>query len=137
MILIADIRFDPVVEIKFRSAAPCMRPFRENRVDTETMTQQGNPKETLAATIDNLERVKELPKEVGVLLLAAGVGGVLLPGPIGSPFLIMAGVVLWPRLFLRVEVAFERRFPGLHRQGVRQIKRFLSDLESRYPSKAC
>ncbi len=136
MISIADIRFVRVVEAGSRPDAPCMIPFPESRVDAETKHPEGAPGKTLAATIDDLERVKELPKEVGVLLLAAGVGGVLLPGPIGSPFLIMAGVVLWPKLFMRVEVAFERRFPGLHRQGVRQIKRFLSDLESRYPTKA-
>ena len=89
-----------------------------------------------ADQIDDLARVKEIPKEVGVLLLAAGVGGLLLPGPIGSPFLVMAGVVLWPGVFTRVEVAFERRFPRMHRQGMRQMKRFLTDLERRYPSNA-
>lgn len=105
-------------------------------MDAELKDQEGKAEVDMAASIDDRERVKTLPKEVGVLLLAAGVGGVLLPGPIGSPFLIMAGVVLWPKLFMRIEVAFERRFPSLHRQGVRQMKRFLSDLQSRYPSNA-
>lgn len=84
----------------------------------------------------DLERVKELPKEVGVLLLAAGIGGLLLPGPIGSPFVLMAGVVLWPGAFTRVELAFEHRFPRAHKQGMRQMNRFLNDLERRYPTQA-
>ena len=30
-----------------------------------------------------------LPREVGVLLIVAGMGGILLPGPVGSPFLLL------------------------------------------------
>jgi hypothetical protein len=74
-----------------------------------------------------------LPKEVGVLLIVAGLGGILLPGPIGTPFLLLGAVTLWPRLFMRVEILFQKRFPGTHRKGTRQIKRFLADLDRRYP----
>jgi uncharacterized RDD family membrane protein YckC len=79
------------------------------------------------------ELIGVLPRELGVLLLVAGIGGMLLPGPIGSPFLLLGGVTLWPRLFGKLEVSFQRRFPGIHRQGTRQIKRFLADLDRRYP----
>jgi hypothetical protein len=82
---------------------------------------------------DELQRIRALPKEIGALLIVAGIGGLMLPGPIGSPFLIMGGVVLWPRTFERVEVWFEKRFPTMHHQSVRQIKRFLDDMERRYP----
>src|SRR5262249_5949719 len=75
-----------------------------------------------------------LPKEVGALLIVAGIGGLLLPGPIGSPFLLLGGVTLWPKLFRKLEASFQRRFPAMHRQGMRQVKRFLDDLERRYPS---
>jgi uncharacterized RDD family membrane protein YckC len=74
-----------------------------------------------------------LPKEVGVLLIVAGIGGLLLPGPIGSPFVLLGAVTLWPRAFGKLELAFQQRFPGLHRRGTRQIKRFIADLERRYP----
>ncbi len=77
--------------------------------------------------------IESMPKEVGVLLLVAGVGGLLLPGPVGSPFVLMAGVILWPSAFRRVENWFEGSFPQLHRKSVRQILRFLDDLERRYP----
>jgi hypothetical protein len=74
-----------------------------------------------------------LPKEVGVLLIVAGMGGILLPGPIGSPFLLVGAVTLWPRLFTKLELGFRRRFPKMHRSGTKQIHRFLADLERRYP----
>ncbi len=87
-------------------------------------------------TNDPPERIGQLPREVGVLLLVAGVGGILLPGPVGSPFLLLGAVTLWPRLFSRAEIWFQKQFPGMHRSGTRQIKRFLDDLERRYPSAA-
>jgi len=80
-----------------------------------------------------LQRIKALPKEVGVLLLVAGFGGLLLPGPIGTPFLIMGGLVLWPRAFQRIDGCLEKRFPKLHHQSLIQMNRFLTDLDRRYP----
>jgi hypothetical protein len=74
-----------------------------------------------------------VPKELGVLLVIGGIGGLLLPGPVGSPFLILGGVILWPAAFSRVEKCFEKRFPRLHKQGMMQINRFVRDLERRYP----
>lgn len=78
-------------------------------------------------------RLERLPKEVGALLIVIGIAGVLLPGPVGSPFILAGGLVLWPSGFNRVEGWFERKFPGLHRSGVTQIDRYLGDLERRYP----
>jgi hypothetical protein len=84
---------------------------------------------------EEMERIRSMPKEVGALLIVAGVGGLLFPGPFGTPFLIAGGVILWPRVFERVEIRFQKRFPKLHSQSVHQIKRFLGDLERRYPLK--
>ena len=56
--------------------------------------------------------VQSLPKELGVLLVVGGIGGLLLPGPVGSPFLIVGGVILWPSAFRRVDQCFEKRFPA-------------------------
>jgi hypothetical protein len=89
--------------------------------------------ESLAADAKEIERIRALPKEIGVLLMVAGVGGLILPGPIGTPFLVLGGVVLWPRAFERVEICLEKRFPQLHHQSLKQIKRFLTDLNRRYP----
>jgi hypothetical protein len=93
----------------------------------------GDAAKQSACDSENVRRIEKLPREVGVLLIAAGLGGILLPGPIGSPFLIMGGIALWPRAFRGVERAFERRFPRAYRQGMRQVTRFLDDLERRYP----
>jgi hypothetical protein len=74
-----------------------------------------------------------VPREIGVLLVVAGIGGILLPGPVGTPLLILGGLILYPGAFQRLEIRLERRFPRVHRHGMRQIDRFLGDLDRRYP----
>ncbi len=73
-----------------------------------------------------------LPKDLGVMLVSAGVIGVVLPGP-GVPALVAGGLVLWPGAFGKAERWFQKRFPDTHRQGLGHIHRFLTDLERRYP----
>ena len=80
-----------------------------------------------------LARIKDLPKEVGVMLLTVGVLGFVLPGVVGTPVAIAGGLVLWPKAFGKVENWFERRFPKMHKQSLYQINRYLNDLENRYP----
>ncbi len=67
--------------------------------------------------VRQLTPIQGLPKELGVLLVVGGIGGLLLPGPVGTPFLILGGVILWPAAFRRVESCFEKRFPRLHRRA--------------------
>jgi Cu2+-exporting ATPase len=85
--------------------------------------------------VDNsaVGRIKDLPKEVGVMLLSVGVLGFVLPGVMGTPGIIAGGLVLWPGTFGGVEEWLRRRHPGLHRRGMRQLGRFLNDLGRRYP----
>ena len=79
-------------------------------------------------------QVQGVPKELGVLLVVSGIGGLLLPGPVGTPFLILGGVILWPAgipaggKLLREAVS--ARFIN---EGMMQIARFVRDLERRYP----
>jgi len=82
---------------------------------------------------EEVRRIRAMPKEVGILLIVAGIGGILLPGPVGTPFLVLGGVVLWPRAFQCLEGFLERRFPRFHHQSMLQITRFINDLERRYP----
>jgi hypothetical protein len=84
---------------------------------------------------DDMQRIKAMPKEVGVLLIVAGLGGLVLPGPLGTPFLVMGGVVLWPKAFEKLETLLARKFPKVHHEGVQTIIRFVEDLERRYPSR--
>jgi hypothetical protein len=79
-----------------------------------------------------LEKFKALPKEVGVMLVTAGIMGLILPGP-GTPALIAGGLALWPKAFGKLESWLERHHPVVHRQSMQQIDRFLTDLEKRYP----
>ncbi len=80
-----------------------------------------------------LERIKNLPAPVGVLLVGFGVAGLILPGPMGTPLIIAGGLVLAPRAFGKVEKFFERRFPKFHRAGLDVVERFVDDLDKRYP----
>jgi len=78
-------------------------------------------------------RLEKLPPEIGVLLIVIGSAGIMLPGPVGSPFLIAGGIALWPSAFRKVEDWFQKVSPTLYDEGIRQLERFLADLERRYP----
>jgi hypothetical protein len=80
-----------------------------------------------------LARIQELPREVGAMLVSVGVLGWILPGMAGTPALIAGGLVLWPNTFGKVDEWFQRRYPVLHKQSMRQVRRYLDDLEQRYP----
>jgi len=86
-----------------------------------------------AIVAEETPRIGSAPRELGILLVVAGIGGILLPGPVGTPFLIAGSVILWPAAFRRVETCFQKRFPRFHREGVIQMRRFINDLERRYP----
>jgi hypothetical protein len=75
----------------------------------------------LAAT-----RVVQLPKEAGWLLITAGVVGLVVPGVLGTPFLLAGAIVLAPGGSKLLS-----RWAG--HSAMRQVSRFLDDLERRYP----
>jgi hypothetical protein len=105
---------------------------RRNRQPTGTSRSRPgriatNAKRTAHATL------RSVPPEIGILLLVIGTAGVLLPGPVGSPFLVAGGIALWPAGFRKVEQWLMNVAPGLHETGVRQMEQFLADLERRYP----
>jgi hypothetical protein len=124
---------------------------RYRKTQAESFASNGSsPLTVVAATIDapvtatnagaegtnhaeEIRRIRAMPTEVGVLLIVAGIGGMLLPGPVGTPFLIAGCVMLWPGAFERIELSFEKRCPRMHHHSVRQMTRFLNDLERRYP----
>lgn len=80
-----------------------------------------------------VRRIEELPKEVGVMLLSVGAVGFVLPAIAGTPAILAGGLVLWPRTFGKIERWIERRYPVVHREGMRQVTRYLDDLERRFP----
>jgi hypothetical protein len=67
------------------------------------------------------------------LLLILGTAGILLPGPVGSPFLVAGGIALWPAGFRKVDRWLMKVAPRLYDEGTLQMEIFLADLERRYP----
>ena len=77
--------------------------------------------------------IDQLPRDVGWLLVYVGVLGVILPGIIGFPFVIIGGAVLLPggpKLLMRW---VGRNPPRFVHASMKQISRFLDDIERRYP----
>ncbi|MGP0062217.1 MAG: hypothetical protein ACLQGP_01275 [Isosphaeraceae bacterium] len=97
------------------------------------MTGGPIPDETRAADESTVRRIKHLPKEVGVMLVSVGALGIVLPGMLGTPAIIAGGLVLWPGTFGGLEDWLRRRNPSLYHRGMKQLGRFLDDLERRYP----
>jgi hypothetical protein len=106
-------------------------PLHVSPKGVEPSEDRGGPI-TAPGIVEAVGILHALPKEMGVVLISAGVIGFLLPGP-GAPALIAGGLVLWPGRFGKVEGWFRSRYPDLHRAGIGHVGRFLSDLERRYP----
>ena len=75
------------------------------------MVSPSEPGTTANDPLDDAVVLESLPKEVGVLLIIVGIGGVALPGPIGAPFLVLGGVVLFPSVFRKIDQGMQQRFP--------------------------
>ena len=80
-----------------------------------------------------VERVEHLTQDMGWVLVMAGVVGIIVPGVLGMPFLIMGALVLWPGTRERVQHWWEGQPPKFLHGSMKQINRFLDDLERRYP----
>lgn len=80
------------------------------------------------------ERIRKLPKDMGWLLFSAGIMGLLVPGVIGTPFLVLGSLMIWPRSRVRAEKWLAGESPRAFRGSMKQINRFLDDLERRYPT---
>lgn len=78
-------------------------------------------------------RMGYLAQDVGWLLVTAGVIGIVVPGVLGTPFLVMGAMALWPGNRERVERWRQGGAPKCLNGGIKQINRFLDDVERRYP----
>ena len=125
-------------QVSFASLIPCAMRRELERGEYNESRQKGEwaHGNHLSETADHLQANRARPKmptEVGVLLIVAGIGGILLPGPVGTPFLILGGLMLWPQAFRGVGICVETMFPRMHHHGVKQINRFLDDLDNAVP----
>lgn len=80
-----------------------------------------------------VERVEHLNRNVGWVLISAGLVGLVMPGIIGTPFLIMGALALWPGNRKTVERWRKGHSPKIFHGSMKQINRFLDDLEKHYP----
>jgi hypothetical protein len=78
-------------------------------------------------------RIEKLPREAGWVLITAGVIGVIVPGIMGAPFLVAGAFVLTPGGPRWLSHWAGRKPRKFAHSALRQICRFLDDLESRYP----
>lgn len=79
------------------------------------------------------ERIQKLPHDIGWLLVTAGAVGMVMPGVLGTPFLVLGGLILMPATSQRAERWLAGHSPRIFKGSIRQISRFLDDLERRYP----
>jgi hypothetical protein len=78
-------------------------------------------------------RIANAPRDVGWMMVSVGVLGVILPGLIGTPFLVTGIAVLAPG-GPQPLIDWARRNPNwVVLAGLKQMGRWLDDLERRYP----
>lgn len=78
------------------------------------------------------ERLKRLSPEAAAAVMASGLIFWIVPGP-GTPLILAGGMRLWPQLFEKIAGRVQQHFPGGHRAGLEVLRRFLDDLDSRFP----
>ena len=81
------------------------------------------------------EELAQAPKDVGWMLLLAGLASeVGMPGV--PPFWMAGMLILWPETGEILARPMQRRFPAACGRTQTMIKRYLTDLETRYPRKS-
>ena len=78
-------------------------------------------------------RIANVPRDVGWLMISVGVIGVILPGIIGTPFLVAGVAVLAPGGPQLLTDWVRRNPKAATLVGLKQMGRWLDDLERRYP----
>jgi hypothetical protein len=64
--------------------------------------------------------------------MASGLIFWIFPGP-GTPLILAGGLRLWPQLFRKVSDKLQNYFPKGHETGLDVLRRFLDDMEGRFP----
>ena len=116
-----------------QSPSASARPLNDDQEAEEIIALE---KSLVALNVDvaTIERIEKLPHDIGWLLFTAGVFGILLPGIVGTPFLILGSLIIWPGTNQRAERWLKGQSPKMFKGSIRQVNRFLDDLERRYPA---
>ena len=80
-----------------------------------------------------LARIEHLPRDVGWMMVYVGILGLVLPGVIGTPFLVAGIAVLSPGGPKMLTRWAGRKPSGFVHASLKQIGRWLDDVECRYP----
>ena len=97
-------------------------------------TADGNvPREEQNADQELVRRIEQLSADVGWLLLYVGLLGWFLPGVPGVPFLIAGAAIITPGGPKWLARRLGPKPPWFVRVSMRQMGRFLDDLDRRYP----
>jgi len=105
-------------------------------METQPSPELDSPGAPNAATAEAApaKPTPQLPRYAGVLLMSVGMAGVVLPGAIGTPFVILGGMIVCPSLFRKPDRWLQRRFPSTRRRAMQFMERFQADLDGRYPN---
>ncbi len=79
------------------------------------------------------KRIEQLPRDVGWMLFGVGFAGFVAPGIFGLPFMVAGSMILWPKTTGRLQKLLGKPADPATAPGMKQITRFLDDLERRYP----
>jgi hypothetical protein len=106
------------------------------RLPVATSSWAQRPAQAGSAVDEQLmRRIEELPREAGWVLITAGAIGVIVPGIVGVPFLLAGAFVLTPGGPRRLSRWAGRKPRKFAHSALRQICRFVDDLERRYPQR--
>jgi hypothetical protein len=104
-----------------------------SRASTVAAADDNLPREEQNEDQELVRRIEQLSADVGWLLLYVGVLGWFLPGVPGVPFLVAGAAIITPGGPKWLARRLGPKPPWIVRVSMRQIGRFLDDLDRRYP----
>lgn len=82
---------------------------------------------------DALSRIEKLPRDIGWMLLGAGLMSEVIMGL--PPFWVLGILILTPQIGQPIAALMQRRAPKLLNGSLDFVHRYLDDLERRYPQR--
>jgi hypothetical protein len=119
------------------SVAETGQPFNQRSARRPAATKVADKERLTGEQIDGMNgKLAKMPPLIGVLVLTAGVVGVVLPGMLGTPLVVTGGMMLAPHVpaLEKADRWIQRRFPAIRAESLRFAHRFMIDFENRYPS---
>jgi hypothetical protein len=114
--------------------APQSNPVRRHYI-VPSVAEPDQQIELKKPTVDMamVQRIENLPHDIGWMLIWVGALGVVLPGVVGLPLLIAGAAVVTPggRKLLSRWIA--RRPPAVVNSSMQVIDRMLTEMDQRYP----